>query len=63
MKALKFIILTLFVFNLTVSTKFIQKATIDDQKLPKSICKITNDITSSKTDTQDILIGNVGSQV
>ncbi|CAG9799848.1 unnamed protein product [Chironomus riparius] len=32
----------------------------DDQKFSKSICKIANDITNSKTDTQDILIGNLG---
>jgi hypothetical protein len=31
--------------------------------LPKSICKVTNDITSSKSDTQDILIGNLGGKI
>lgn len=58
------------IFFVTFSTIFILKsslsrsiALIHDQKLSKSICKITNDIISSRIDTQDILIGNIGGHV
>jgi len=57
------VILAFCTLNSSFSTNFILKSLIVDQKLSKSICKITNDVTSSKTDTQDILIGNVGGNI
>lgn len=39
------------------------KILISDQTLPNSICKVTNDIINSKSDTQDILIGNLGGKL
>jgi len=65
MKITKFFIIfsTLLFINSSLSTNFIQKSLIDDQQLSKSICEITNDIINSKSDTQDILIGNLGGKI
>lgn len=52
--------LFLMLINSLLSTNSSIKVIIDNQKLPNSICKVANDITSSKNDTEDILIGNVG---
>ena len=49
--------------NLLVSIEVISKSSTDNAKLSKSICKIANDVTSSKTGTNDILIGNFGFQI
>ena len=57
------IFLIIFCISSTVSGSYSIKPSIDDQKLPKSICKIINDVTNSKTDTQDILIGSSGGKV
>ncbi|KAL7014266.1 hypothetical protein ACKWTF_015838 [Chironomus riparius] len=53
----------IFLINSSISTDPILKSTTSHQKLPISICKITNDVISSKVYTQDILIGNFGSKV
>ncbi|KAL7014255.1 hypothetical protein ACKWTF_015827 [Chironomus riparius] len=60
MKPLKFINLTLFVYIFTFSTNLVVESSLN--KIAPSICKIINEITSSTTDTQDILIGNLGGQ-
>jgi len=54
---------TLFLLNSSFGTYNHLKSSSDDQKLSKSICKITNDVTSSKIHTQDILIGNLGGKI
>lgn len=56
------VLITFCILNTSLCTKFIRKFSIDDEILSKSICKITNHITNSKSDTQDILIGNLGGQ-
>ncbi|CAG9811578.1 unnamed protein product [Chironomus riparius] len=62
MKSLRFLVIfaMLLVLHSSTSTNSINTSSIDDQKLSTSICRITNDITSSKSDTQDIIIGNLG---
>ena len=57
------ILSSLLLLNSTLSTNLILKSSTDDEKLSKSICKITNDVINTKTDTQDILIGNLGGKV
>ena len=52
-KIVKFFVIFLCIFCLNST---------DAQDLSKNICKITNDITKSSTDTQDILIGNLGGE-
>lgn len=47
----------LFVYN---SSAFNIKSVRDDQKLSKSVCKITNNFEVSKFDTKDVLISNLG---
>ncbi|KAL7014265.1 hypothetical protein ACKWTF_015837 [Chironomus riparius] len=51
---------TIFQFISSVSTDYVLIKSTVHQKLPKSICKITNDIMNTNMDTQDILIGNLG---
>jgi hypothetical protein len=53
---------SILLLNSSFSTTIIPESPSDDQKLAKSVCKITNDVTRAKTDTQDILIGNFGGQ-
>ena len=61
MKITKFFIIfsTIYFLNSSLSTRFNLTSSIDHQNLPQSICKIINDVTKSKTDTQDIIIGNL----
>lgn len=33
------------------------------QKMSRSICKIINDITSTNSDTHDVLVGNLGGEI
>jgi len=47
-------------FNSSISTKIDLILPTDSQNLSRSICNIANDVINSKTDTQDILIGNFG---
>lgn len=54
---------SILLLNSSLSTNITFKPSIDSQTLYKSICKITNDITSSKSDTKDILIGNLGGKI
>lgn len=54
---------TLFIVTSSNYTHSVPNLSIADQNLPKSICKITNAIISSTTDTQDILVGNIGGKV
>lgn len=49
----------LLIINSTLSKNQRLKAETNDDKLPKSICKIVNDIIKTKTDTQNILFGNL----
>lgn len=59
-----FVIFSFFVvLNSSYSTNFVHNSSKTDHNLSKSICKITNDITSSTIDTQDILIGNLDDKV
>ena len=53
----------IFCAILLLNSAFSSKSLSSDQNLAPSICKITNDITKSTTETQDILIGNPGGQV
>lgn len=53
----------LLLLDSSFSTHDYLKSLIDDQKLPKVICKIINDITSSNNETHDILIGNLGEKI
>ncbi|CAG9811094.1 unnamed protein product [Chironomus riparius] len=55
--------LALLIFNSTFSTKFILKTLQNDDKLSNYVCKVTKDIISSKSDTQDVLIGNLGGKM
>ncbi|KAL7014270.1 hypothetical protein ACKWTF_015841 [Chironomus riparius] len=62
-------IVNLFIIFLRVFSSFSTvwqfhsfKPSVADAKLANDICKITNDLTRSSTDTQDILVGNVGGQ-
>jgi hypothetical protein len=49
---------SILVINSSLGTHFIPQLPSDDQQLAQSVCKITNDVTRAKTETQDILIGN-----
>ena len=53
----------IFCAILLLNSAFSSKSLSSDQNLAQSICKITNDITKSTTETQDILIGNPSGQV
>ena len=61
MKIVKFILIfaTFFIHNSSFRIKFILKSLSDDQKIPKSICKIINSVTSSN----DILVGNLAGRI
>ncbi|CAG9811092.1 unnamed protein product [Chironomus riparius] len=52
--------LVLIVCNSTLNINFILK---NDKKLSNYVCKVTKDIISSKSDTKDVLIGNLGGKV
>lgn len=54
---------TIFIVNSSFNVKLLIKFLTDNQQLSKNICKITNDIINSKTDTQDILVGNFGGKM
>ena len=56
------LILALFILNSTLSTNFILKTSQNDKKLSNYVCKVTKDITKTKSDTQDVLIGNLGGE-
>lgn len=62
MKISKFLslFLALLLLHSTLSINFILKAPQNDKKLSNYVCKVTKDILKSKTDTQDVLIGNLG---
>ena len=51
------------ILNSTLSTNFIFKTSQNDEKLSNYVCKITKDITKTKSDTQDVLIGNLGGEL
>lgn len=48
------------ILNSSLSSSFTLKISQNDKLLSNSVCKIIKDISKSKTDTQDILIGNLG---
>ncbi|CAG9811316.1 unnamed protein product [Chironomus riparius] len=48
----------IYILDASLSTKFALKFQTVDLNLAKSICKITNDVISKSTDTQDILFLN-----
>ena len=58
MKITKFFIIfsSIYILNASLSTKFPLESQINHQNVVKSICKITNEVTKSTTDTQDVLI-------
>lgn len=58
-----FIISTISLLTSSLSTNLVTNSSLNLQKLPKIICKITNDITNSKPDTQDVIIGNLGGEI
>lgn len=53
------LLLLLCIFNRTFSMYFILKVSQNDKNLANYVCKITKDLQKSKTDTQDVLIGNL----
>ena len=55
--------LALLILNSTINTNFILKTSQNDKKLSNYVCKVTKDITKSKIDTQDVLIGNLGGEL
>ena len=57
------LILALLILNSPLSTNLILKTSQNDKKLSNYVCKITKDITKTKRDTQDVLIGNLGGEV
>ena len=61
-KAIKALLLIYSTISLAVSSKFNLLPSTDDQKLPKIICKISNDVIKSQNYTQDILIANFGAK-
>ncbi|KAL7013021.1 hypothetical protein ACKWTF_015154 [Chironomus riparius] len=56
-------ILSLLILNSVFSTNFILKTSQNSKKLSSYVCKVTKDIISSKSNTQDILIGNLGEKM
>ncbi|CAG9811577.1 unnamed protein product [Chironomus riparius] len=56
------IVFVIFSTIYIASAVIFHKSLTADQNLPNSICRITYDVTSSKSDTQDILFGNLDSQ-
>lgn len=65
MKIANFFIIFLSIFLLisTFDTKFTHTTSNDHDTLLKSFCKITNDATNFKADTQDIIVGNMGGKI
>ncbi|CAG9811081.1 unnamed protein product [Chironomus riparius] len=55
--------LALLILNMTLSSNLILKTTQNDKKMSKYVCKVTKDIISSKSDTQDVLIGNLAGEL
>ena len=55
--------LALLIFNSTISTNFILKTSQNDKKLSNYVCKVTKDITRTKSNIQDVLIGNLGGEL
>ncbi|KAL7014273.1 hypothetical protein ACKWTF_015844 [Chironomus riparius] len=55
-----FLILSSILF---LSTNAVIKVSMSDKKFFQNICNIINDVTGSRTDTQDILIGNLGGKI
>ena len=62
MKILKYF-LSILIVNSAICVAKLIDTTINDDKLSKSVCKIANDITHSKTETQNVLLGNLGGKV
>ena len=65
MKFSKFLapLLAVLLLNSTLSTNLILKTPEKDKKLSNYVCKIIRDITKSKSDTQDVLVGNLGGKM
>lgn len=57
---ISFKFVSFFMIFVYKSSTFDLKPARDDQKLSKSICKITNNLTGSKFETNDILISDLG---
>lgn len=57
------LILIFIIINFKTISNFHLQPTPSDKNLSESICKITNDVIKSNTDTNDILIGNLGANV
>lgn len=55
--------LVILILSSSLSNKMILKTTASGQNLSTNVCKITKDIIKSKTDAQDILIGNLGGKL
>ena len=49
---------TICILNASLHSTISLKSIVEDLNLAKSICKITNDVAKSTTDTKDILILN-----
>ncbi|CAG9811263.1 unnamed protein product [Chironomus riparius] len=54
------ILLLILIFGPSIASSLRLKSLQNSEKLSNSICRITNDMTNSKTYTQDILIANLG---
>lgn len=57
------IIVALIFANTTTGTKLFQKASDEDGKLSKEICKITNENVKLQNYTQDIMLANFGGEI
>ncbi|CAG9810321.1 unnamed protein product [Chironomus riparius] len=51
---------SLFLLNSSRTLNVLQQLSSEDNKIINSVCKIVNDITESKNDTRDILVGYIG---
>lgn len=51
---------SLFLLNSSLSLKFLEELTSGDEKLLSYICKVVDEVTGTRNDTQDILIGHIG---
>jgi hypothetical protein len=51
----------LFLLNSTLNLDFLEELSGQDDNIITSACKIVNDVTGAKNETQDILVGHIGS--
>ena len=54
---------TLLFISLAHNENFISKKLSNDKRLSNYICNVTRNIIESKTDTQDVLVKNLGGEI